>query len=68
MTFSTGTPFRGKVLAEGGDDLGGDGNDCLIFQQNRDAFAEFDDKPGSERLQEFDFGEAGISRVRRGAL
>ncbi|TAG10290.1 MAG: hypothetical protein EAZ42_04340 [Verrucomicrobia bacterium] len=50
----------GEVLAKGGDELGGKRDGGLIFEQEREAFAELDDKAGLERARKIDLDEMGI--------
>jgi hypothetical protein len=48
------------LFAEGGDELGGERDGRLIFQQKRQAIAEFDDKAGLKLAREFDLDEADV--------
>lgn len=52
--------FRGKLLAEGADKLGGGRDGGLVLQQKRKAFAEFDDKAGLDLARELDMDEADV--------
>jgi hypothetical protein len=40
--------------------IGGDRDGGLVFEQEREAFAEFDDEAGPELAREVDFDEADI--------
>jgi hypothetical protein len=48
------------VVAEGGDELGGERDGGIILKKKAEAFAELDDKAGAELARELDFNEAGI--------
>jgi len=52
--------FRGKLLAEGADKLGGGRDSGLVLQQKRKAFAEFDDEAGLDLARELDLDEADV--------
>jgi hypothetical protein len=56
--------FRGKVLAEGPDKLGGERDSFAIFKYQRKAFAEFDDETGLDQAREFDLNEADVCADR----
>jgi hypothetical protein len=45
------------VFAEGGDEVGGERDGGLIFEQEREALAELDDEAGPELAGEIDFDE-----------
>ncbi len=48
------------MFAEGGDEFGGEGDGGLLFEQEREALAEFDDEVGPERAREVNFDEADV--------
>jgi hypothetical protein len=48
------------VFAEGGDEVGGERNGSVVFEQEREAFAELDDEAGPELEWQFHFDEADI--------
>ena len=52
--------FCGKVFTEGCDEFGSERDGCLVFEQEREALAEFDDKAGPERAREVDFDKADV--------
>jgi hypothetical protein len=52
--------FRGEVLAEDGDKLGGERDSGLVFEQERETFAKLDDETGPELAREVDFDEADV--------
>ena len=49
------------MFAEGGDEVGGERNGGLVFEQKREALAELDDETGSELPREIDFDETDIA-------
>lgn len=44
FNFNRAVSLGGKVFAEGGDEVGGERNGGLVFEQEREAFAELDDE------------------------
>ena len=46
------------MFTEGGDELGGERDGGLVFEQEREALAELDDEAGPELAREIDFDEA----------
>jgi hypothetical protein len=52
------------VLAERGDEVGGERDGGFILKEKAEAFAELDDEAGAELARELDFNEAGIGAGR----
>jgi hypothetical protein len=48
------------LLPERGDELGGERDGGLVFQQKREAVAEFDDETGLDLARELDLDEADV--------
>jgi hypothetical protein len=48
------------VLAEDADELGGEWDGGLIFEQERETLAELDDEAGPDLAWEIDFDEADV--------
>ena len=48
------------MFAESGDELGGQRDGGLVFEQEREALAELDDEAGPELAREIDFDEADV--------
>jgi hypothetical protein len=48
------------VFAEGSDEFGGERDGGVVFEQQREAFAELDDEAGPELVREVDFDEADV--------
>ena len=46
--------------AECGDEVGGERDGIAVFEQDREALTELDDKAGAELARELDFDEAGV--------
>jgi hypothetical protein len=46
------------VLAEGGDEVGGERDGGVIFEQERKTFTELDDQTRAKLAREVDFDEA----------
>jgi hypothetical protein len=53
------------VVAESGDELGGEGDGIAVFEQDREPLTELDDKAGAELARELDFDESGIGAFQR---
>ena len=48
------------MVAERGDEIGGERDGGIILKEKAESFAELDDKAGAELARELDFNEAGI--------
>jgi hypothetical protein len=48
------------VLSEVGEECGGERDGGLVFEKEREAFAELDDEAGLELAREIDFDEANV--------
>jgi hypothetical protein len=48
------------MVAEGRDEVGGKRDGIAVCEEEREAFAELDDKAGAELARELDFDESGI--------
>jgi hypothetical protein len=48
------------VVAECGDESGGERDGGIVLKEQAEAFAELDDEAGTELARELDFNEAGI--------
>jgi hypothetical protein len=48
------------MFTEDGDELGGERDGGLVFEQERETFAELDDEAGPELAREIDFDEADV--------
>lgn len=49
------------MFAEGGDELGGEGDGSVVFEEKREAFAKLDDESGLDPDRELDLDEADVS-------
>ena len=48
------------MLAEDGEECGGERDGGPVFEQQREAFAELDDEAGPKLMREVDFDEADV--------
>ncbi len=48
------------MVPEGGDEVGGERDGCLVFEQERESLAELDDEAGPELAWEVNFDETDV--------